>query len=135
MRRDAILAPVKLSLVEKTHPRGQESNNCRRLMHVGRKCCGGSRLIMIFQKASELVLMIQPCVKMLTHGSGMTFAQAIVQPFVVSVIESLLLQRPFHVPVDLGHKTEVRRFFSCAFNRLGPEWLGLYAPRAFENFR
>ena len=52
----------------------------------------------------------------------MPFAQAVVESFVVGVVEALLLQRPFQVPVDLGHEEELRmlpRTDAIAFGQNG----------------
>jgi hypothetical protein len=44
-----------------------------------------------------------------------------------------LLQRPFQVPVDLGHEAEVRHLVSHTLRRLRPERLGSNAPGAFKH--
>ena len=77
-------------------------------MHFRREGCSRPRLVVVFHKAGQLVLIIEPRVEMLAHRPRVPLAQAVVEPFVVGVIESLLLQRPFQVPVDLGHEAEVR---------------------------
>jgi hypothetical protein len=33
--------------------------------------------------------------QVLAHGAGVAFAQAVIEAFVVAVVEALLLQRPF----------------------------------------
>ena len=76
---------------------------------------------------------IEPGVEMLAHRPGVTLAQPIVEPFIVGVIESLLLHRPFPVPVDFGHELEVRMFASYRLGGLGPEEISVDAPRAFEH--
>ena len=63
------------------------------------------------------------------------FAQAVVEPLVVGVVEALLLQRPFHVPIDFRHEAEVRNLLAHAADRLGPERLGRDAPGPLEDFR
>ena len=88
---------------------------------------------MVFEKARQLVLVIQASVEMLAHGAGMTFTQAVVQTLVVSIVESLLLHRPFPIPVDLGHELEVRMFAPHGLGCLRPEELSPDAPSAFEH--
>ena len=61
---------------------------------------------------------------MLAHRPGVALAKAIVEPLVVGVIEALLLQRPFHVPVDLGHEEEAGHSFAHALRRRRPEERG-----------
>ena len=71
------------------------------------------------------VLVIPLRVEMLAHRPGVTLAEAVVQPFVVRVIESLLLQRPFQVPVGLGHEAGVGNLLPYTPGRLRPEgWEG-----------
>src|SRR5262249_25943355 len=101
MRGNAFLTPLELTLVEETQPWGQERDDGRGFMNSWRKRGGRPRLVVIFQKAGQLVLVIEPGVEMLTHRPGMSIAQAVVEPFVICVIEPLLLQPPFHVPLDL----------------------------------
>src|SRR5262245_23980232 len=114
--------------MKETQPRRQESNYGSRFMNFwGKRGCR-SRLVMVFQKARQLALIIQSCMKMLAHRTGMTLAQPIVKPFIVRVVEPLLLHPPFQVPVDFGHKTKVRKFFANLLGRFGPEWLRRDAP-------
>jgi hypothetical protein len=70
---------------------------------------------------------------MVTHRPGMAFTEAIVEPFVVDVIESLLLQSPFEIPIDLGHETEAGRLFAHSLSGFGPEQLRLEAPSPLED--
>ena len=133
MGRDAFLAPLELSLVKETQTRGQERDDRRGFMHVRRERGSRPRLVVVFQEAGQLVLIIEPRVEMLAHRPGVTLAQAVVQPLVVGVIESLLLQRPFQIPVDLGHEPEVRMLPPHGLGRLRPEELGPDAPGAFEH--
>ena len=90
---------------------------------------------MVLQKAGQLVLVVQTRVEMLAHRQGMSVAEAVVQPFVVSIIESLLQQGPFQVPVDFGQEAEVRNPLAHAPDRRRPEGLGLDAPGPFKDFR
>src|SRR6476469_5738102 len=69
---------------------------------------------------------------MLAYGPGVALAQTIVQPFVVSVVETLLLHRPFQVPVDLRHEHEVRRLLSYALRRFRPEQLRFDTPSSLK---
>ena len=59
---------------------------------------GRPRLVVVFQEAGHLVLVIQSRAEVLAHRPGVPLAEPVVQPFVVGVIESLLLQRPFAGP-------------------------------------
>src|SRR5262245_14787847 len=44
------------------------------------------RLVVVFQEADQLMLIIQPRVEMPTYWSRMSLAQAVIEPFVVGVI-------------------------------------------------
>jgi hypothetical protein len=60
-------------------------------------------------------------------------AQAIVESLVVGVIEPLLLERPFEVPVDLGHEGEAGSVLAHSPCGVGPEGLRANIPRPFEH--
>src|SRR5215468_8948857 len=123
MGRDALLSPFELPLVKKAQPRRQERNDGCSLMDFWWKRRRRPRFVVVFQKARQLVLIIQSRVEMLAHGPGVTVTKAVVEPFVVSVIESLLLHGPFQIPVNFRHKTKVRRFLTNSLGCFGPEWL------------
>ena len=99
---------LELSLVEESQPGRQKRDDGRRLVHSGRERGGRPRLVVVLQEAGQLVLVIQPGVEVLAHRPRVSLAQAVVEPLVVGVVEPLLLQRPFQVPVDLGHEAEAR---------------------------
>jgi hypothetical protein len=85
-----------------------------------------------FPEAGQLVLVVEPGVKMLAHGPRVPFAEAVVQPLVVGVVESLLLQRPLQVPVDLGHETEIGGALPHPRDRSRPEERCLETPGPLE---
>ena len=51
----------------------------------------GARLVVVFEKARELVLVVETGEQMTTDRPGMALAQAVVKPLVVAIIEALLL--------------------------------------------
>ena len=89
-------------------PGREERDDRRGLVHVRRERGRRARLVVVLQEARELVLVVEPGVEVLAHRPRVAFAQAVVEPLVVGVVEALLLQRPFQVPVDLGHEAEAR---------------------------
>ncbi len=92
---------------------------------------------MVFQEASQLVLVIEPRQEMLTHRTGVMLAQAIVEALVVGVVEALLLECPFEVPVNLDAPHEIVDQARRSTNTLGrhrPEERRTLAPGAFEDF-
>ena len=89
---------------------------------------------MVLHEAGELALVIEPGVEMLAHRPGMTLAEPIVEPLVVGVVETLVLQRPFQVPIDLRHEAEAGNPLTHASGRVRPEEWGTAAPGSFEDF-
>src|SRR5438128_1701444 len=62
-----------------------------------------------------------------------TLAQAVVESFIVSIIETLLLQGGFEIPIDLSHEKKFGRVLAHALCCLRPEELGGNAPGPLEN--
>src|SRR5262249_13932353 len=91
MRRDALPSPLKLSLMEEAQASRQERDDSRGLVHAGGKYRGGPRLVVVLQEPGHLVLVVEVGAQMVVHRLGMALTEAIVQPFIVGVIESLLL--------------------------------------------
>src|SRR5205823_3197630 len=121
MGRDPFLESSELALVEEAQPRRQERDDCRGLMNSWRERGGRPRFIVVFQEAGQFVLVIEARVEMLAHRPGMMVAEAVVESFVVGVVETLLLQGPFQVPVDLGHEQKARNPFAHALGSLWPK--------------
>ncbi len=69
---------------------------------------------------------------MLAHRPGMTLAQAVIQALVIGIIKPLLLEGPFQVPVNLGHKAKARRLLAHPLDRARPEWQRLSTPRSLK---
>ena len=127
------VAALELSLLEEAQARRQVRDDGRRLVDAGRERRRGPRLVVVLQEAGQPVLVIEPGQEVLAHRPGVPLAQAVVQPLVVGVVEPLLLQRPFEVPVDLGHEAEVGDLLPHAPGRLRPERLGADAPGPLED--
>ena len=72
---------------------------------------------------------------MLAHRAGPALAQPVVQALVVRVVESLLLECPFEVPVDFGQKAKVRVPFPDPPDRGVPKRRRRYSPRPFKHLR
>src|SRR5688572_2496056 len=106
MRRYALPAAFELTLVEEAQPGRQVGDDRRRLVHPSHESRSRPRLVMILHEARELVLVVEPGVKMLPDWPRATIAQSIVQSLVVRVIEPLLLHGPFEVPIHLRHEAE-----------------------------
>ena len=72
---------------------------------------------------------------MLSHWTGLLPAQAVIKPLVVGVVKSLLLQRPFQIPVNFRHEYKVGMLVPDLLGGLGPKWFGFNAPGPLKNFR
>src|SRR6188474_177204 len=121
MWRNALPATFELTLMEEPQPGRQVGDDRRRLVHRRREGCGRPRFVMILHEARELALVVEPGVKMLPHRARVTVAQPIVQSLVVRVVESLLLHRPFEVPIHLRHEAEVWSALAHTSDRIWPE--------------
>src|SRR5688572_28418207 len=108
-------------MMKETQARRQVGHDRGGFAHRRRESDGSARLIMVFHESSQLVLIVEAGTEVLTNRPGMTLPQTIVQALVVGVVESLLQQRPFEIPVDLRHEAEVRDALTYAPDRVGPE--------------
>src|SRR6516162_3498996 len=133
VRRHSDPGSLKLALVEEPQSRGQEGDDRRRLVLRPGEFRHGARLVVVFKKAGELVLVIEPGEQMTADRPGVAVSQAVVKPLVIAISEALLLQGPFEVPIDLGHKGEGRIFLADRRRRLRPEWLRRQSPGALED--
>ena len=103
--------------------------SCTSRLEGGRR----ARLVVVLEEAGELVLVVEPGVEVLANRPRMLLAQAVVEPLVVRVIESLLLHRPFEIPVDFGHEAEAGDLLANLRDDARPERLRPAAPRALED--
>src|SRR5262245_28730165 len=78
-------------------------------------------LVVVLHESSQAILEIETGGEMFADRPRMTVAQSVVEPLVVAVVEALLLERPFEIPIDLGHEDESRVSFVNASDRPRPE--------------
>src|SRR5690348_14527290 len=135
MYGNSYFAPLELALVEEAQARHEEGRHRGRAMDIVRESRGGARLVVILEKSSRLALEVRVGAEMITHRPRCVVSQPVVKPLVVSVVEPLLLKRPFEVPVDLGHKKEFWPVSPNLLNGGGPERRGDDPPGALEDFR
>src|SRR5438477_4265950 len=145
MVRRAYFAARRLSLVDEAQSGYEERDDRRRLVNLRRKRRGRARLVVVLEKAGRASLVLGVGEQMTAHGAGVLPAQSIVEPLVVCVVETLLLQRPLEIPVRLGHEHEVGVTRADAGDRRRPERLigwrravggtRAIAPRAREDVR
>ena len=64
----------------------------------------GARLVVVFEKAGELVPVVEAASQVVADRPDLRLPQAVVEPLIIAVVEALLLQCPFEVPIDLGHE-------------------------------
>src|SRR5205823_3469937 len=108
MGRNAFASPLELSLVKEPQSGREEGKNCRSLMHSQSEGGGCARFVVIFQKSGQFVLIGWVSPEVFADQPGLPATKPIIELFVVSVIESLLLQDPFEIPIDLSHETKIR---------------------------
>jgi hypothetical protein len=54
-----------------------------------------TRLVVVFEKAGELVLIVEAREQVVMNRPNMAVAQTVIEPLVVAVVKALLLQCPF----------------------------------------
>ena len=68
----------------------------------------GARLIVVLQEARQVILVVEPGQEVSSDRRCVPFPEAVIQPLVVGVVEPLLLERPFEIPIDFGNEEEAR---------------------------
>src|SRR5215469_13092932 len=107
MGRDLFGSALELAVVKESQTWTQKSQDGSRAMNVRRECRGCPGLVMVFEKAHRLFLKIFVRVKMLAHRPRVLVQKTVVEALIVGKIKALLLERPFQIPVNLGHKEEI----------------------------
>src|SRR5262245_63575960 len=98
MRRNPFSASFELSLMKEAQARRHIGDDCCCFVLSRWERCRRARFVVVLQKASQFVLVIEPRLEMLAHCARRTITEAVIEAFIVSVVEALLLQRPFQVP-------------------------------------
>src|SRR4051812_6799802 len=135
MRRHPHSRALELAVVKESHTRRECSNDGCGLMARPGKDGRRARLVVILEKARQPILVVESRFQMAANGAGIGMAQAIVQPLVVAVVEALLLQFPFVVPIGLGQKSEAPMSVAHGRDRLGPKWRRCATPGTLEDLR
>ena len=66
-----------------------------------------ARFIVVLDESDQPLLVVRIGLEVPTDRVGRVVDEAVVQALVVAEVEALLLQRPFHVPVRLGHEQKL----------------------------
>ena len=122
MHRHTNSPALELSFMEETHSWREKCDDGSGAMLVERKRDRGARLVVVFQKPHRFALIIQIGPQVQARRLALPCVQAVVKPFVIGVMETLLLQVPFAVPVCLRHEDEIRMRRGHGGNRLRPKW-------------
>src|SRR5215813_13898994 len=107
MGGDPLPPVLEVALMEEAQPGGEERDDSRGFLDVGRKDGSRPRLVVVLEETGQLVLVVEPGVEMLTHRPGVTLPEPVVEPLVVVVFESSLLQRIHNLP--LPGRAQARR--------------------------
>ena len=105
--RQPHLHSFELPFVEQPCPGECEDRHRCSAPFSGRKRGGGSGLVMVLDEADQPLLVRQDQPEMQPHVLGVVMLQPVVESLVVAVIEPLLLQFPFQVPVGLGDEQKI----------------------------
>ena len=126
-------AALELALVKEAQPRREECRHCRRPVDLRGERGRGPRLVVVLEEAGQVVLEVEAREEVLADRARVARFEAIVEPLVVGVVEALLLERPFQVPVDLGEEQEIRHLGADGRRRARPERRGGDPPGALED--
>ena len=133
MRGQAHPGTLGLALLEEAKARGEEGDDGGGLVLGPGEGGRSPRLVMVLQKAGQLVLIVEAGEEMTPDLRRIGMAQPVIEPLVVAIVEALVLQRPFEVPIDLRHESEAGVGLADRGDRLGPERLRRQAPGAVEH--
>ncbi len=134
MDRQPLFPALELPVMEEPQTGCEKSDDRRSLMHPGRENGGGPRFVVVFEEPRQPPLIIEIGDQMIADRAGVLLAQPVVEPLVVGVVEALLHECPFEIPVDLGHERELRRRPPRPGDGVGPEVVDGDAPGALEHF-
>src|SRR5215218_5104549 len=104
-------------------------------MLLRREDPGRPRLVVILEEASQARLVVEAGREMVADGGGVGAAQSIIEPLVVAIVEALLQQLPFEVPIGFGQEGEVAASFAHSPYRLWPKRRRRPAPSTLEDLR
>src|SRR6201990_622460 len=132
MRRHPDPSAFQLALMEEPQPRREvRDSRCCLMLGPGERR-RRARLVVFLEKAAQPILIVDACPEMGANGAGIAMAEAIVEALVVAVVEALLLQRPFEIPIGLGQEREVGMGLPRGCDRPWPERRRRQAPGALE---
>ena len=125
--------PRQLALVEEAQPRREVGDGGGRLMLRPGKARRGARLVVVLEEARQPILIVEARRQMGAQRAGIGIAQPVVQTLVVAVVEALLLQVPFEVPIGFGQEGEAGMGPAHGRDRRRPERRRRPAPGALED--
>ena len=114
------MSALKLALVKQHRSRQGHAHDGCCAMFLWRECCGGSGFVMILEKAYQATVVSRITLQMLPYRLDLSMFQPVIQPLIVAIVESLLLQFPFEIPVRFSHKEELPMAPSYGGDQLGP---------------
>src|SRR5829696_7460791 len=92
--------------MEESRPHLRRGGDRRRSLLIGWERGCRPRFIVILDKPHQLTLVGWVGLEMSAYRACTAMRQPVVQSFVVAVVKTELLQRPFRVPVRLGEEDE-----------------------------
>ena len=88
---------------------------------------------MVLKETGELILIVETGAQVFADGSDIARLQPIVQSLIIAIVEALLLQGPFQIPINLSLEGEGWIGLAHRRRRRRPERLRADAPCALEN--
>src|SRR5262245_25447152 len=115
--------------MKETQARRQEREDRCCLVNAWRDGCRGAMPVAVLQEAGQTAPVVEPRPEVIADRPGVMLAQPIVESLVIGVIETLLLQGPFEIPVGLRHERELRNNLTNTLSRCRPEERRAIPPR------
>src|ERR1700730_10106478 len=98
MGRHPHLRALELTLMEEAQPWSGIGNDRRRPVLRPRELGRCPRLVMVFEKTGELVLVVEAGEQVIADRPDVAVPQTVVEPLVVAIVKALLLQPSIRGP-------------------------------------
>src|SRR6266487_449949 len=97
-------SPFELALVQEFRSRQRHDRHCGHTFYFRRERCRRTRFVMVLDETHQLVLVIETSGKVQSNAFRVVVFEPIVEPLVIAIVESELLQIPLQVPIGFRHK-------------------------------
>ena len=101
--------PSRCPWWRKRRPGVRKVDHGRSAVDIRCESCRGAWLVVVLQEAGRSILEVKTGHQVFTNRMRLAEHQPVVQPLIVGVIEALLLESPFQIPVDFSQEEEARK--------------------------